>query len=371
MARVRRCATLRDMKIVLSTPEFPERWFAALARELASARVNTAPHAEAGHLTVPRVESPRAVASHAELPRAESPHAATSNTEPTRTATPSVAELYLWPDAPSCDYAVVWQPPAELFRAQPALKAVFSLGAGVDGILAAGSVPAHLPIVRVEDAGMAPQMAEYALYAALHHLREFDRYAQSQARGAWEPREMQPRGALSVGVLGLGALGSHVAQELARFGFHVLGWSRRAASLPGIECTHGEAGLAQLLSQSAVVIVLLPLTGATRGLLNADRLRLLPRGATVVNLARGPIIHTPDLLRALDEGAIGRAFLDVFDSEPLAPQDPLWTHPRATVTPHVAAQTPFEPAARQIVDKIMRLEQGDSVGGVVERSAGY
>lgn len=280
-------------------------------------------------------------------------------------------EIHSWPTSMNCDYAVVWNPPPELFDQCTSLKAVFSLGAGVDGLLPSAFLNSATPIVRVEDAGMAEQMVEYSLYAALHHLREFDEYRMAQTDTLWKPRERRNRDALRIGVLGLGVLGESVARALSDFGFTVAGWSRSQHSIPHVFCTHGDSGLDEVLRRSDVLIVLLPLTVHTRGLLDQRRLSLIPNGYTIVNVARGPIVEERALLAELECGRIQRAFLDVFPVEPLPEDSPLWKHPRVTVTPHIAAQTPFIPAARQIVEKIVNLELGKPISGVVNRSLGY
>ena len=281
------------------------------------------------------------------------------------------AQVSVWPEVPVCDYAALWNPPPELFTGQDRLKAIFSLGAGVDGLLSLQSLPKGVPVVKVEDSGMAGQMTEYALYAALHQLRRFQHYAEAQACGLWNPAEMRYRCDLSVGVLGLGSLGSQVASQLADFGFTVRAWSRTSKNLRNVDCTSGEAGLEDVLKNSEVLIVLLPLNSQTSGLLDHDRLALLPQGTCVVNVSRGPIVVEHDLLQLLNSGHISRAFLDVFANEPLAADHPFWSHPRVTVTPHVAAQTPIDPAAAQIAAKILRIERGDPITGVASRVSGY
>ncbi|HAE21574.1 MAG TPA: glyoxylate/hydroxypyruvate reductase A [Spirochaetaceae bacterium] len=279
--------------------------------------------------------------------------------------------LHSWPGAPACDYALLWRPPAAFFAEQPRLKAAFALGAGVDSLLAAEGLPADLAIYRIEDAGMADQMVEYALYACLERLRGFDRYREDQRTGRWGQGRYAERSALRVAVLGLGALGGAVARALVAFGFSVSAWSRRPKSLPGIACYAGLEGLEHTLSRADLLIILLPLSRATEGLLNEARLSLLPEGAWIVNLARGRLVHEQDLLAALEAGRIGRAMLDVFNEEPVPPGHPFWTHPRVFMTPHIAAITPEEKAARQIAAGIAALEEGRQPSGRVDRLAGY
>lgn len=281
------------------------------------------------------------------------------------------AELRFWPQAEPCDYALVWRPPAELFAAQPGLKAAFALGAGVDALLADPGLPPGLPVYRVEDAGMAAQMAEYALYACLEKLRGFHEYRAAQAAGSWAPGPYRSRAGFKVAVLGLGALGSAVARELAEYGFAVSGWSRRPKELPGVRCHDGPDGLTPCLARAELVIVLLPLSDETRGLIGERELGMLPRGAWLVNLARGPIVREEALLKALDEGGLGRAYLDVFAEEPPPAASPWWRHPKVAMTPHIAAITPPDAAAAQIMDKIAALRAGRPASGLVDRGAGY
>ena len=272
---------------------------------------------------------------------------------------------------PACDYAVLWAPPASLFEGQHRLKAIFALGAGVDSLMRCTGLPAGVPVIRIEDAGMADQMIEYALYAALQRLRHFEEYRLFSAEGRWQALPYTARKDVRVGILGLGELGRRVAGTLATFGFSVSAWSRSEKQVDGIRCHHGSDGLDSVLSASDVLVVLLPLTDATRGLLNHRALSRLPEGACLVNLARGPIIVDDDLLALLASGHIGFAFLDVFDAEPLPPEHPYWGHPRVCVTPHVAAVIPPAESVAQISGKIRRLEAGLSLSGVVDTVAGY
>ena len=281
------------------------------------------------------------------------------------------ARVHAWPDAPACDYAVVWQPPADLFERQRRLKALFSLGAGVNGLLAMPSLPRDVPLVRMEDGGMAAQMIEYALYVALRELRRFPDCERDQSQARWSPQPARSRGELVIGVLGLGVLGGAVAQALAEFGFAVSGWSRSGKSVPGVHGEHGVQGLDAVLAGSNVLMLFLPLTGATEGLLDRARLAQLPKGAALVNLSRGQLLDEDALLEALDSGHVGAAYLDVFRQEPLPSDHPFWRHPRVRITPHVAALTDTRLACVQVADKIRRLEAAEPVSGVVDRLRGY
>jgi glyoxylate/hydroxypyruvate reductase A len=281
-------------------------------------------------------------------------------------------DCHAWPTEVICDYAVVWKPPAELFSRQPALRAVINYGAGVDAILGMNVVPESLPILRLEDAGMAQQMAEYALYGVLHHHRQMGRYAAQQRVGRWQPHEDRAnRRRPTVGVMGLGELGGVVARKIAAFGYAVRGWSRRPRAIEGIETFAGEAALETFLAGTDVLVLLLPLTPATRGLIDARRLGQLPRGSYLVNAGRGELVVEADLLAALESGQLAGALLDVFAAEPLPASNPLWAHPQVLVTPHIAATTPIREACAQIVGKLRALDAGEPVSGIVDRTLGY
>jgi glyoxylate/hydroxypyruvate reductase A len=281
------------------------------------------------------------------------------------------ARVHAHDDAPPCDYAVLWRPPAALFERQTRLKAMFSLGAGVDGLLAMPALPRDVPLVRMEDGGMAAQMVEYAMYVALREFRGFRRYREDQSQEAWMPHGMRSRRDFRIGILGLGVLGGAVARAAADFGFDVAGWSRTARTIDGVDCHHGDAGLDAVIARSELLLLFLPATAATVGLLDRDRLSRLPRGAALANLSRGELIDEDALLDALDAGRVGAAYLDVFRHEPLPPGHAFWRHPRVEITPHIAALTDVDAACEQVAAKIRRLEAGEAVGGIVDHLRGY
>lgn len=281
------------------------------------------------------------------------------------------ARVHAGPDAPDCDYAVVWKPPAELFARQPNLKALFSLGAGVNGLLAMPSLPRDIPLVRMEDGGMSDQMIEYALYVALREFRRFPEYQRDQGQARWAPQPARARQDFSIGVLGLGVLGGAVAQALAEFGFAVSGWSRTAKTVASVRCEHGADGLNGVLARSQLLLLFLPLTTETENLLDRARLAQLPSGASVVNLSRGELIDDDALLDAVDSGHLASAYLDVFREEPLPTGHRFWRQARVHMTPHVAALTDVMRACTQIAEKIRRLEAGEAISGVVDWSREY
>jgi len=278
------------------------------------------------------------------------------------------AEIVPWAprDTSAFDYAIVYKPTPEHAAALARVKAVFNLGAGVDPFLAMPVLPASVALVRLEDAGMAEQMAEYAAYAVLRVFRDFPRYADDQRARRWSPQRRADKSAFRVGVLG-----RRVAATLADLGFPVLGWSRGARAIEGVTTLAGAEGLRALLPRCRVVIALLPRTAETEGLLNRETLSLLPQGAWLVNLARGALVVEPDLVALLDEGRLGGAMLDVFVEEPLPADHPFWHHPRIEITPHVSGLTLVEPSVAQVAGKIRALERGLPITGVVDRERRY
>lgn len=288
------------------------------------------------------------------------------------------AQLRTWTpgDDASADYALVWRAPREFFAPRAGLKAVFNLGAGVDAILALerehpGLLPRDVPLVRLEDAGMARQMVEYATHAALRYLRRFDEYALLQRERRWQVLAPHARETFVVGVLGLGALGAEVARALAALGLPVRGYSRAPKAIDGVTTFAGAAQLDAFLGGAKLLVNLLPSTAATDGILNARTFSKLAHGAYLVNLARGAHLVDADLLDALARGRVAAATLDVFATEPLPPDHPFWHEPRITITPHCSADTLRAEAVGQIAAKIGALERGEPIGGIVDRDRGY
>jgi glyoxylate/hydroxypyruvate reductase A len=282
-------------------------------------------------------------------------------------------EFRQWPDvgdATRVEYLAAWTPPPDLVVRFPNLRVLFSTGAGVDQFDLA-SLPAHVTLVRMVEPGIVDGMVEYATFAVLALHRRVIDYAAQQRDGRWEPLPYVPAHARRVGVMGLGVLGRAVLERLGTFGFERVGWSRGEHAIPGVECHAGESGLAAFLAQLDILVCLLPLTEDTRGRIDAGCFAHLPRGASFVNAARGPIVDTAALLDALDTGRLSAAVLDVTDPEPLPPDHPLWRHPRVIVTPHVASVTQPETAARAAIDQIARHRRGESLRDVVDRDRGY
>ncbi|MBZ5486100.1 glyoxylate/hydroxypyruvate reductase A [Halomonas aquamarina] len=272
------------------------------------------------------------------------------------------------------DYLAVWKAPAHLLQEQTALKGIINLGAGVDYLLSTKGLPANVPIVKLRDAGMGELMADYALYGVLHFYRSMDRYAAQQPHACWKPHTVVEKADWPVGVLGLGAIGAHVATTLQQAGFPVLGWSRSPKAIKGVECLHGDAGLDALLPRVKSVITILPDTAATRHLLDARRLAQLPEGASIINPGRGSLIDEQALLEALGSddapGHVRGALLDVFHEEPLPKEHPLWQHPRVVITPHMAAPTPLAEAIDQVISYLHAFEAGETLP-TVSSGQGY
>jgi len=274
------------------------------------------------------------------------------------------------PGAPQADYGIVWAPPQAFLDAQPGLKALFNIGAGVDALLKLRLPPEAL-VVRLDDAGMSAQMAEFVCHAVIRHFRELDVYDQETAQGKWGFRRPRQRSDFPVGVMGLGVLGRRVAQALAAFEFPVRGWSRNRKEVPGVECFAGAEQFDAFLAGTRVLVNLLPLTPGTENVLNRETMgRLLP-GGYVINVARGAHLVDGDLLALLDSGHLAGAALDVFRTEPLPADHPFWRHPKVTVTPHTSARTLRDESIAQIAGKIRAFERGEPIAGVVDRQRGY
>jgi glyoxylate/hydroxypyruvate reductase len=280
----------------------------------------------------------------------------------------------IWPDLGDPDaieVALVASPPAGALAQLPKLKLIQSLWMGVDGLLADPTLPRRVPLARLVDPGMVAAMGETVLAHVLDWHRHLYRYRAQQDEGVWRPLSQFMAADRTVGILGLGELGKHVAAQLLKFDFKVCGWSRRAKDVAGVQCFSGPDGLDQLLARSGALVCLLPLTAATRGILSARNLALLPEGACVINLARGAHVADRDLLAALDSGRLAHAYLDVFQVEPLPAGHPYWSHPGVSVTPHVAALTEPRTALARVVGNLERVRRGERPLDLVDPAAGY
>jgi len=287
-----------------------------------------------------------------------------------RAALPS-AKVEVWQaGAPQADHAVVWAPPQQFLDEQQALKGLFNIGAGVDALLKLRLPPAAR-VVRLDDAGMSVQMAEYVCHAVIRHFREFDGYEADVKAGQWSFRRPRDRQDFPIGVMGLGVLGERVAKALRMFEFPVHGWSRTPKAVEGVLTHSGEIGFQTFLSSCRVLVNLLPLTPDTQNILNRDTLGRLQPQAYLINVARGAHLVEADLLGLLESGHMAGATLDVFRTEPLPAEHPFWAHPRITVTPHTSARTLRNESIAQIARKILAMERGEPVAGVVNTTRGY
>ncbi|KQV45751.1 glyoxylate/hydroxypyruvate reductase A [Pelomonas sp. Root1217] len=282
-------------------------------------------------------------------------------------------DFRLWPDVgdpAQVHYLATWQQPGQLAERFPNLKLLFSTGAGVDQFDLAALPPA-VSLVRMVEPGIVQGMVEYVLHAVLDLHRDMPAYRRQQTQRQWRPLPVRTAAQCRVGVLGLGSLGEAVLHALHGLGFDCAGWSRSRRNIDDVRCFAGEAERAEFLRRSDILICLLPLTDATRGLLDSTLFDALPRGASLIHVGRGPQLVNADLLRALDDGRLGEAVLDVTDPEPLPSDDPLWRHPRVQITPHIASMTQPDTAAAVVLDNLRRFEAGLPLVGLVDRRKGY
>ena len=273
-------------------------------------------------------------------------------------------------DPAAVEFAVAWGVPGAAFRRFPRLRAVLSLGAGVDRFLGDPELAA-VPVVRMVEPGLTRGMREYVLLHVLRHHRDMPRLARQQAERRWEPFASPLASERGVGIMGLGVLGADAARHLAGIGFRVAGWSRGPRELPGIAGFHGADGLPAFLERTEILVCLLPLTAETAGILNARLFATLPRGAAVINAARGEHLVEADLLAMLEAGHLSGATLDVFREEPLPADHPFWRHPRIRVTPHNASLTRPDTGARQMARAIRQILAGERPDHLADRRAGY
>ncbi|MGC1554006.1 MAG: glyoxylate/hydroxypyruvate reductase A [Bradyrhizobium sp.] len=272
-------------------------------------------------------------------------------------------------------YAAVWKPAPGELAAFPNLKVIFNLGAGVDALMADKSLPS-VPLVRVSVGDLTHRMTEYvALHVLMHHRQELY-LRDSQHEKRWQPKYQWPAAAITVGIMGLGTLGSDAAEVLARLGFRVAGWSNSPKQIEGVDCFHGKAQLDAFLRCTDILVCLLPLTSDTRHILNrglfAKLNRSNPMGAPVlINAGRGGLQNEADILSCLDDGTLGAVSLDVYATEPLPLDSPFWTHPKVVLTPHNAADTDPDEISKYVARQIDRFESGETLENLVDPARGY
>ena len=287
-------------------------------------------------------------------------------------------EVVLEPDGPadpSIAYAVVWKQKPGLLSGLPNLKAIFSIGAGVDHLFAEPGLP-DVPIVRVVADNLTQYMTEYVVWRVLDHHRQGALYRDQKARKVWYEPPQRPASDISVGIMGFGQLGRAAAKALQALGFQVNGWSRTAQSAEDVTTFHGDNGLIPFLNATDILVVLLPLTPATEGIVTYDLLNELRRrnglgGAVLINAGRGRLQRDADIARALDDGTLKEASLDVFETEPLPQESPLWEHPKVFVTPHAAATSDPDHLVGPMLDQMDACARGEPLKNVVDRTAGY
>ena len=257
------------------------------------------------------------------------------------------------------------------FAAYPQLRVILNTWAGVEAVVGKVHWPAHVSLCRMVEPGLTDGMVEYFTGHVMRYHLDIDRFQADSAAGRWEKWWPPLAHERTVGILGLGALGAATGKALTGLGFRVAGWSRTPKDLPGIHCHHGAAGLEALLAEAEILCVILPLTAETENVLDARAFARMPKGARIINAGRGPLIDDAALLDALASGKIDHATLDVFRREPLPAGDPFWSHPKVTVTPHIAAVTRPATGAQAIADQISRHLAGDAVQHIVDVSRGY
>ena len=278
--------------------------------------------------------------------------------------------FYAWPDTNGgdIDVAVVATHPKGTFADLPRLKLIQSLWMGVENIVADTDLPRGVPVARLIDPGMVAAMGETVVAYVLDWHRHFWCYRQFQQQKLWKRRRQYLASDRTIGVLGLGELGGTIAAKLRALDFNVAGWSRRPKQLHGVYCS---TDLDEILARSDAVVCLLPLTPHTRGILNKDKLQKIKQDGCLINVARGGHVVTADLLAALDSRHLARAYLDVFETEPLPADSPLWSHPGITITPHIAALTEPRTSVGRIAENIERVRRGESALNTVDFAAGY
>lgn len=274
-------------------------------------------------------------------------------------------------DKSSVEFVLAWNYPHGLFREYPGVKTISSMGAGVDHLINDPLLPKHINIVRIVDPRLSQDMYEFALAVIMNRLRQLTHFRENQQRGIWKKKRYLRISDIRVGVMGTGAIGNHLAIRLHKAGFTVSGWGRTAGKPVPYKKYHGQEQLPVLLESSDILICLLPLTAATKDILNKDNLQLLPKNAWLVNLGRGEHVVDEDLIEMLDSGHMDGANLDVFREEPLPAGHPFWEHPKVLITPHLASLPFPESVAPQIIENYRRTKEDSPLLNIVDRELGY
>lgn len=274
-------------------------------------------------------------------------------------------------DPTEIESAMVWKAPPGELRKYPNLRMIVNIGAGVDHIVKDETLPPGIPIVRVVDPEMNRMMAQYVLLAVLRYHRDFPELEKARRERRWHYIHPRETATCRVGIMGLGHLGALAASELLRQGFKVSGWSRTPKAVEGVATFHGRAQLKDFLARTDILVLMMPFTPETDGIVGRDVLYALPRGARLINVGRGQLIDDAALVAAIRDGQIGGATLDVFRTEPLPPDHPFWGLEQVTITPHLASIAIPRSGATQIADNLRRLREGRPLLNVVDRARGY
>lgn len=281
--------------------------------------------------------------------------------------------LYLWPevgDPHAVDVLITWQPLPDMLACFPNLKLIISSGAGAEQF-DLNTIPAYIPLVRMIEPGLTQGMVEYVTFAVLGLHRDIPCYFRQQAQQIWQAHPVHLSCHRKVGVMGLGVLGQAVLQPLVSLGFQCHGWSRTPRELVDVTCWHGTDQLNSFLQQCDILVCLLPLTAATRGILNKELFDQMPHGASLVHVGRGAHLNEKDLVAALESGSLSSAVIDVSDPEPLVTDHPFWKHPDIWLTPHIASQTQTDSAIKEVLKTLRRFQHNEPLKGVINRERGY
>jgi glyoxylate/hydroxypyruvate reductase A len=283
-------------------------------------------------------------------------------------------DVEIWPDVQEknrVQFAVAWNQPKHLFEQYPNLKAISSLGAGVNHILNDKTIPEHLPVCRIICDSLLTQMKEYVLSAVLNYQHNIITYFQQKQQGRWKAQPNKSPANFSIGIMGLGEIGKPIASRLAKLGYQIKGWSKSPKNIEGVETFSGENQLNEFIAKTTVLVCLLPLTAETEGILNLEIFKQMQHPGYLINVARGEHLVEEDLIYALDKGWLKGACLDVFSEEPLPEKHPFWNRESIFITPHAASITNPEDAAVQIVDNYKRALSGIELKHTVDRDKGY
>jgi glyoxylate/hydroxypyruvate reductase len=283
-------------------------------------------------------------------------------------------EVLVHPDVEAKDrveFALTWGHPLGVFKEYPNIKCIASMGAGVDHILRDLELPASATITKLEDPNLTRDMGLFVVALVLNYMRNLTVHKLNQQQHIWSRKRYLTPENTTIGIMGMGTLGAHAAAELTKLGFKVNGWARTEKQLAEVKVYKGEEELNNFLTESDILICLLPLTPQTENILNKQTLSKLPKNAFVINVARGKHLVEEDLIEMIDNGHLAGASLDVFREEPLPEDHPFWSHPKINITPHIASVTDPESAVSQILENYDRLLRGEPLKNIVSPELGY